>query len=108
MSACDKLGDHFTQLINSAELYMTHYAQFEEPDDNVPMAVVIDAQTGMPTNELTLLPPISQRQWTRQQPNKTEITAPSEMSKKLPYFVSPPGFPPLPAPPSVVSVVQAI
>ena len=27
-----KLGDHFTQQIDKAQLYFTHYALFEEPD----------------------------------------------------------------------------
>src|SRR5258706_16238022 len=95
------LGDRFTQRIEGAQLYFTHYALFEEPDDGIPAALYIDAATGAPTQELTLTTPINERVFTRRHPNPTELAAPSETSKLLPYFVEPPGFPPLPAPPQI-------
>jgi hypothetical protein len=101
-------GNKFVQKINEAEIYFTHYALFEEPDDDIPQAIYIDAATGQPTQELTLAEPISERVFTRKQPNPTELTAPTETSKLLPYFVEPPGFPPLPAPPQIVGVISQV
>jgi hypothetical protein len=101
------LGDTFTQLINKTEHYFTHYAQFEEPDDNVPNAIYIDATTGQPTQELSLVAPLNLRNWTRTHHGEDKITAPTETSKLLPYFVDPPGFPPLPPPPQVVAAIVA-
>src|SRR5438270_12410471 len=91
-----QLGDRFVQRIETARIYFTHYALFEEPDDNVPQAIYIDAATGQPTQELVLVPPVNQRVWSRNHPNPTDLAAASETSKLLPYFVDPPGFPNLP------------
>src|SRR5262244_3045080 len=55
----------FTQQINEVRLYMTYYAFFEEPDDDIPPAIYFDSLTGQPTGELTLLPPIGQRNFSR-------------------------------------------
>jgi hypothetical protein len=99
-------GDHaLVQSIDGARLYMTHYALFEEPDPNVPPALYFDAATGAPTDELTLVPPLSQRVFARR---RGRLSAPSDTSKLLPYVVEPPGFPPLPAPAPVVGFVQQV
>jgi hypothetical protein len=100
-------GNKFAQKVNEAEVYFTHYALFEEPDDAVPAAVYIDAATGAPTQELTLNAPIYERVFTRSQPNPTELTAPTQASPFLPYFVDPPGFPPLPPPDQIVQVIAS-
>ncbi len=100
-------GDRtLVQTIDEAQLYMTHYALFEEPDPNVPNAIYLDAATGAPTNEFDLVAPLSSRTFTRDRHH--QLSAPSETSKLLPYFVSPPGFPPLPAPAPVVGAIQAV
>src|SRR5215470_10419201 len=102
---CDDDDDHdhhaqrFTQVIDEAHLYMTHYAFFEEPDDDLPQALYFDAATGAPTSELSLASPIGSRVFTR---HHDHWNAPSENSVLLPYVVEPPGFPPFPAPPPVV------
>jgi hypothetical protein len=102
-----KLGDQFVQLVNESQLYMTHYAEFGEPDPNVPPAIYFDAATGQPTGELFLQSPVNTRTFSRgREPH--HYTAPSETSKFLPYVVTPPGFPPLPAPQPVVGFVQAV
>ena len=102
-----QLGDHFTQVVNKTKLYFTHYALFEEPDDNVPDAVYVDAATGQPTQELEIVAPIYQRAWSRKAAPKKDVTAPTQPSGRLPYFVDPPGFPPLPAPPQVIAAIAA-
>jgi len=51
------LGDRFVQEIDHAELYMTHYAFFQEPDPGIVPGIYIDAATGQPTDELLLTPP---------------------------------------------------
>jgi hypothetical protein len=103
-------GNKFTQKVNEAQIYFTHYALFEEPDDSVPAGVYIDAATGAPTQELVLTAPIYQRVWTRNQPpgDPNNITTPTEASRTLPYFVDPPGFPPLPAPPQIVGLIASL
>jgi hypothetical protein len=103
-----QLGDKFAQRVDNCRIYFTHYALFEEPDDGIPAAIYIDAATGAPTQELLLTPPINERVFTHQHGNGSQITAPSETSKFLPYAVSPPGFPPTPAPPQVVGTIASI
>jgi hypothetical protein len=92
------------QIVDAAQLYMTHYALFEEPDPNIPAALYFDAATGAPTNELSLSPPLMQRSF--RHARRGELIAEPVTSKLLPYFVEPPGFPPLPAPALVVGFIQ--
>jgi hypothetical protein len=54
-------ANRFIQQINEVRLYMTHYAFFEEPDDDIPPALYFDALTGQPTDELSLTPPVGER-----------------------------------------------
>jgi hypothetical protein len=96
----------FAQKIEKSQVYFTHYALFEEPDENVPAGLYIDAATGQPTQELTLTPPIYERVFTRDQQGR--YTAPTLPSGTLPYFVDPPGFPPMPAPAPIVGLLQAV
>ena len=103
------VGRSFTQQATHLRLYMRHYALFEEPDPGVPPAIYIDAATGMPTNELTLSPPLESFSFAPTGPNPTDYVAVSSAQiKQLPYVVSPPGFPPLPAPPQVVAAIQGV
>jgi len=103
------VGRSFTQQATHLRLYMRHYALFEEPDPGVPPAIYIDAATGMPTNELTLSPPLESFSFAPTGPNPTDYVAVSSAAiKQLPYVVSPPGFPPLPAPPQVVAAIQGV
>ena len=103
------VGRSFVQQVAHVRLYMRHYALFEEPDPGVPPAIYIDAATGMPTNELTLSLPCETFSLAPTAPNPTNYTAVStEPVKQLPYVVSPPGFPPLPAPPEVVAAIQGV
>ena len=103
------VGRSFVQQATHLRLYMRHYALFEVPDPGVPPAVYIDAATGMPTNELTLSPPLESFNFAPTAPNPTDYVAISAAPiKQLPYVVSPPGFPPLPAPPQVVAAIQGV
>jgi hypothetical protein len=96
----------FAQRVEKTRIYFTHYALFEEPDDNVPPGLYIDAATGQPTQELTLLPPIYERVFSRVQDHA--YSAPTQASRMLPYFVDPPGFPPEPPPPPIVGLIAQI
>jgi len=103
------VGRSFTQQATHVRLYMRHYALFEEPDPGIPPAIYIDAATGLPTNELVLTPPCESISFTPAGPNPTEYVAASPANfKQLPYVVSPPGFPPLPAPAQVVGTIQFV
>jgi hypothetical protein len=107
--AAEHLGDQFLEVVTGARLYMTHYAMFQEPDPGIPLnAVYFDVTNGfpVPTAELILVPPLTTSTFTRSSPNPTHLTAPADTSKLLPYSVTPPGFPALPAPPQVVELVQ--
>jgi hypothetical protein len=96
----------FVQRIDEAHIYFTHYALFQEPDPGIPPALYIDAATGQLTQELVLTPPINQRLFTRG--HGGQYVAPSETSKLLPYFVSPPGFPPLPTPAPIIGLIASL
>jgi len=103
------VGRSFVQEATHLRLYMRHYALFEEPDPGVPPAIYIDAATGMPTNELTLSPPLESFSFAPTGSNPTDYVAVSSAPvRQLPYVVSPPGFPPLPAPPQVVAAIQGV
>src|SRR5262245_5224289 len=68
-------ANRFTQQINEVRLYMTYYAFFEEPDDDIPPALYFDALTGQPTSELTLMPPVGQRSWFRPENDQGNMLA---------------------------------
>src|SRR5262249_29272594 len=102
------VGRSFAQQATHVRLYMRHYALFEEPDPGIPPGIYIDAATGLPTDELTLVPPCESYVFAPAGPNPTEyVAASSAPVKQLPYDVSPPGFPPELVPPEVVSAIQA-
>lgn len=104
-----RVGANFVQQVNHVRLYMTHYALFEEPDPNVPPGIYIDAATGQVTNELLLTPPCETFMFSSTGPNPTRYVATSSAGvKQLPYFVGPPGFPDLPAPPEVIGAIGAV
>jgi hypothetical protein len=103
----------FTQQINEVSLYMTYYAFFEEPDDDVPPALYFDAQTGQPTGELTLIPPVGQRSWLRPDPTQAQFVASQLDSYKpnLPYILgrgNSPDFPTVVPPPQVLGFFQSV
>jgi hypothetical protein len=103
----------FTQQINEVSLYMTYYAFFEEPDDDIPPALYFDALTGQPTSELTLLPPIGQRSFFRQENDQGGmITSSADFYKpNLPYILgrgNSPDFPKLAIPPQVLGFFQSV
>jgi hypothetical protein len=102
------LGDRFVQRVDFAELYMTHYAFFEEPDPAIVPGIYIDAATGQPTNELFLSAPLVRHTFRPAGKNPTVLTGTSDTSKMLPYVVEPPGFPPQPPPAPIVGVIQSI
>jgi hypothetical protein len=104
---------HFTQQINEVSLYMTYYAFFEEPDDDVPPALYFDALTGQPTSELTLIPPVGQRSWLRPDPSQAQFVASQLDSYKpnLPYILgrgNSPDFPKVVPPPQVLGFFQSV
>jgi hypothetical protein len=103
----------FTQQINEVSLYMTYYAFFEEPDDDVPPAIYFDALTGQPTGQLTLIPPVGQRSWIRPGPDQATVVASQLDSYKpnLPYILgrgNSPDFPKVPIPPQVLGFFQSV
>jgi hypothetical protein len=103
----------FTQQINEVSLYMTYYAFFEEPDDDVPPALYFDAQTGQPTGELTLVSPVGQRSWLHPGPDPAQIVASQLDSYKpnLPYILgrgNSPDFPTVVPPPQVLGFFQSV
>jgi len=102
------LGDRFVQRVDFAELYMTHYALFEEPDPAVVPGLYIDAATGQPTNELFLTAPLVSHTFRPAGKNPTVLTGTSDTSTMLPYVVDPPGFPDQPPPPPIVGVIQSV
>ncbi len=102
------VGRSFVQQATHLRLYMRHYALFEEPDPGVPPAIYIDAATRSLTDELILTPPSESVRFSPAGPNPTDYEAASPAPKPLPYVVEPSGFPPLPAPPEVVAIIQAV
>ena len=103
----------FTQQINEVSLYMTYYAFFEEPDDDIPPALYFDALTGQPTGELTLIPPVGQRSWLRPDPTQAQFVASQLDSYKpnLPYILgrgNSPDFPTVVPPPQVLGFFQSV
>jgi hypothetical protein len=103
----------FTQQINEVSLYMTYYAFFEEPDDDVPPALYFDALTGQPTGELTLISPVGQRSWLRPQPTQAQFVASQLDSYKpnLPYILgrgNSPDFPTVVPPLQVLGFFQSV
>jgi hypothetical protein len=106
-------ADRFTQQINEVQLYMTYYAFFEEPDDDVPPAIYFDALTGQPTGELTLIPPIGQRNWYRPNHDDDQLlnTGTDFYKPNLPYILgrgNSPDFPTVVPPPQVLGFLQAV
>jgi hypothetical protein len=103
----------FTQQINEVSLYMTYYAFFEEPDDDIPPALYFDALTGQPTGALTLIPPVGQRNWIRPDPTQAQFVASQLDSYKpnLPYILgrgNSPDFPKVPIPPQILGFFQSV
>src|SRR5499426_2986574 len=103
----------FIQQINEVSLYMTYYAFFEEPDDDVPPAIYFDSQTGQPTGALTLIPPIGQRSFFRPENDQGGmITSSADFYKpNLPYILgrgNSPDFPRLVPPPQILSFFQSV
>src|SRR5215813_5473311 len=106
-------ADRFTQQINEVRLYMTYYAFFEEPDDDIPPAIYFDSLTGQPTGELTLLPPIGQRSFFHSENDQGGmITSSADFYKpNLPYILgrgNSPDFPRLVPPPQILGFFQSV
>jgi hypothetical protein len=103
-------GKNFVQTVNHARLYMTHYATFHEPDPSIPPALYFDLTSGIPTptQAYSLATPFDTATFTRQRHDHGLSVAPADTSLFLPYGVSPPGFPALPAPPGVVAFLQGL
>src|SRR5262247_3749742 len=103
----------FIQQINEVSLYMTYYAFFEEPDDDVPPAIYFDSLTGQPTGELTLISPVGQRSWSHPENDQGGmITSSADFYKpNQPYILgrgSAPDFPTLVPPDQVLGFLQAV
>jgi hypothetical protein len=103
----------FTQQINEVRLYMTYYAFFEEPDDDIPPALYFDALTGQPTGELTLISPVGQRSWFHPDPTQAQFVA-SQLDfykPNLPYILgrgNSADFPTVVPPPQVLGFFQSV
>src|SRR5262245_24465268 len=103
----------FTQQINEVRLYMTYYAFFEEPDEDIPPALYFDALTGQPTGELTLISPVGQRSFFRPENDQGGmITSSADFCKpNLPYILgrgNSPDFPRLVPPPQILGFFQSV
>lgn len=99
----------FSTHVHEVCLYMTHYAYFEEPDDDVPPAIYVDVLTGGVTGLMNLTAPVVEQHFERAAPGHANLVSVGpETSKIMPYLLSPPGFPALPAPPPVVGVVKSM
>lgn len=113
LAQSDNRPGRITQMINEVRLYMTHYAFFEEPDDDIPPALYFDALTGQPTNELLLGAPVGQRIWLRPGPEQAQFVA-SEVDfykPNLPYILgrgNAPDFPKLVPSPQVLGFLQSV
>jgi hypothetical protein len=113
LAQSDFAPPRFTQTINEVRLYMTYYAFFEEPDDDIPPALYFDALTGQPTGALTLIPPVGQRNWIRPDPTQAQFVASQLDSYKpnLPYILgrgNSPDFPRLVPPPQILGFFQSV
>jgi len=113
LAQSDLAPTRFTQTINEVRLYMTYYAFFEEPDDDIPPALYFDALTGQPTGELTLIAPVGQRSWLRPNPTQAQVVASQLDSYKpnLPYILgrgNSPDFPTLVPPSQVLGFLQSV
>src|SRR5215475_13381833 len=112
--ACDDFDANcFTQQINEVRLYMTYYAFFEEPDEDIPPALYFDALTGQPTGELTLISPVGQRSWVRPENDQGGMINSSANFYKpnLPYILgrgNSPDFPRLVPPPQILGFFQRV
>src|SRR5215468_6167178 len=105
--------DRITQQINEVRLYMTYYAFFEEPDDDIPPAIYFDALTGQPTGDLTLIPPIGQRSFSRPDHDDDQMIdiGPDFYKPNLPYILgrgNSPDFPTVVPPPQVLGFLQSV
>ena len=106
-------ADCFTQQINEARLYMTYYAFFEEPDEDIPPALYFDALTGQPTGQLTLIPPIGQRSFFHPENDQGGMIASRADFYKpnLPYILgrgNSPDFPTIVPPPQILGFFQGV
>ena len=106
-------SNRFIQQINDVSLYMTYYAFFEEPDEDIPPALYFDALTGQPTGELTLISPVGQRSFVRPEDDDGGvITSTADFYKpNLPYILgrgNSPDFPALVPPPQILGFLQAV
>src|SRR5215467_3587988 len=106
-------SNRFIQQINDVSLYMTYYAFFEEPDEDIPPALYFDALTGQPTGQLTLIPPIGQRSFFHPENDQGGMIASRADFYKpnLPYILgrgNSPDFPALVPPPQVLGFLQSV
>src|SRR5262249_39533654 len=106
-------ANRFIQQINDVRLYMTYYAFFEEPDEDIPPALYFDATTGQATSELALTPPVGQRSFFRPEDDQHEMIVSSADVYKpnLPYILgrgNSPDFPALVPPPQVLGFLQSV
>jgi hypothetical protein len=102
-------ASRFSTHVHEVCLYMTHYAYFEEPDDDVPPAIYLDVLTGGVTNLMNLSAPVMEQHFARDVPDRANLVSVAPATSKImPYLLAPPGFPALPAPPAVVGAIQAM
>src|SRR5262249_11183312 len=106
-------ANRFVQQIDEVRLYMTYYAFFEEPDDDIPPALYFDALTGQRTDELTLISPVGQRSWLHPDDNQADVIVSKANFYKpnLPYMLgrgNSPDFPRLTPPPEILGFLQSV
>jgi len=93
-----------TQIISSTQMYLDHYAYFEEPDDDLPRAIYLDGDTKMPSLSLDLFSPVAVQHFSRKGDN---LVLGSRYFKTMPYQIEPAAFP-APIPPQVLDFFSTI
>ena len=78
-----------THIINGTQMYLDHYAFFEEPDPGLPMTLYIDGTTHLPSTLLDLLPPIAVQHF---QHVGNDLTETSRYFKTMSYGIAPAGL----------------
>jgi hypothetical protein len=83
-----------TQIISETQMYLDHYALFEEPDDELPTAIYIDPDTKLPDLSLDLVKPVGMQHFRKV---GDALTLEWRWFKTLPYLIEPAGLvPPIP------------
>lgn len=93
-----------TQIINATQMYLDHYALFEEPDHGIPSALWISGATKLPDFTWSLHAPIAVQHFSQSGATLTET---SRFFKTMAYQIAPAGLAP-PIPPQVIDFFSTL